>query len=116
MVARLRAWAGAEAAAGQLLPWVPVAFGTGIAVYFSADHEPVLWVVSATAVALFVVALRLRRHRVFAAAVMVATVAAGFAVATIKTAQVSHVVLMRPMYTSLAPGLRRNQRGAGADR
>jgi competence protein ComEC len=71
---------------------------------FSADHEPVVWVVSATAVALLVVALLLRRHRVYAAAVMVAAVAAGFAVATIKTAQVSYVVLMRPMYTSLLQG------------
>lgn len=104
MVARLRAWVGAELAAGQLLPWVPVAFGTGIAIYFSADHEPVVWVVSATAVALFVVALLLRRHRMFAAAVMVAAVAAGFAVATIKTAQVSHVVLMRPIYAPLLQG------------
>ena len=97
-------WARAEAAAGQLLPWVPVAFGSGIAIYFSADHEPVLWVVSATAVALFVVALLLRRHRMFAAAVMVTAVAAGFAVATIKTAQFRHVVLMRPMYTPLLQG------------
>jgi competence protein ComEC len=29
---------------------VPVGFGTGIALYFSADHEPVLAVASATAV------------------------------------------------------------------
>jgi competence protein ComEC len=40
----------------------------------------------------------------FAAAVMVTAVAAGFAVATIKTAQISHVVLMRPMYTPLLQG------------
>ena len=33
--------ARAEAGAGRLLPWVPVAFGTGIAFYFAADHEPV---------------------------------------------------------------------------
>jgi competence protein ComEC len=36
----LRAWICAEAGAGRLLPWVPVAFGTGIALYFTADREP----------------------------------------------------------------------------
>ena len=46
----LRAWLRAEAGAGRLLPWVPVAFGCGIALYFSADHEPVLWVVATTAI------------------------------------------------------------------
>jgi competence protein ComEC len=30
----LRSWARAEAGAGRLSPWVPVAFGTGIALYF----------------------------------------------------------------------------------
>ena len=40
--AKLREWAAAEAGAGRLFPWVPVAFGVGIAVYFAADHEPAL--------------------------------------------------------------------------
>ena len=39
---KLREWVRAEAGAGRLLPWVPIAFGTGIAFYFAADHEPVL--------------------------------------------------------------------------
>jgi competence protein ComEC len=82
---------------------VPVAFGAGIALYFSADHEPMVWVVAATAAALCVAALLLRRHRLFPAAVMTAAVAAGFAVATMNTARVAHVVLTRPMYS---PSLR----------
>ena len=41
----------AEAGAGRLLPWVPVAFGTGIAFYFAADHEPVLPVAAVVAIA-----------------------------------------------------------------
>jgi competence protein ComEC len=41
LTARLREWAHAEAGAGRLLPWVPVAFGAGIAFYFTAEHEPV---------------------------------------------------------------------------
>jgi len=45
----LREWAKAEAGAGRLFPWVPIAFGCGIALYFAADHEPVLWVAVATA-------------------------------------------------------------------
>ena len=52
IVETLRNWARAEAGPGRLLPWVPVAFGGGIALYFAADHEPVLWVVVATAAVL----------------------------------------------------------------
>src|SRR5450631_1348388 len=61
----LRSWARAEAGAGRLLPWVPVAFGAGIACYFTADHEPVLWVAAPTALAFCAAALALRRHRLF---------------------------------------------------
>ena len=78
----LRQWVRAEAGAGRLLPWVPVAFGTGIACYFAADHEPVLSVAAAAAFALCAVAFLLRRHRAFSVAVMVAALATGFAVAT----------------------------------
>ena len=97
--AKLREWIRAEAGAGRLLPWVPVAFGTGIAFYFAADHEPVLPVAAVTAAALCVAAFLLRRHRLFPAAVMIAAVAAGFAAATWKTARIAHGVLARPMYS-----------------
>jgi len=40
-VDRLRAWARAEAGAGWVLPWAPVFFGSGIALYFAAAHEPI---------------------------------------------------------------------------
>ncbi len=65
--AKLRTWARAEAGAGRLLPWVPVAFGAGIAVYFTADREPVAWVATATAAAFCLAALLLRRHRLLSA-------------------------------------------------
>src|SRR6201995_5568545 len=81
-VERLRAWARAEAGAGRLLPWVPIAFGVGIALYFTASHEPVLSASIAVAAALAVAAYLLRRSRFFVAAVLVAAVAAGFATAT----------------------------------
>jgi competence protein ComEC len=98
-VERFRAWVRAEAGAGRLLPWVPEAFGAGIALYFTAFREPVLAVTIATAAAGCVAAFLLRRSKFFAAAVLGAAVAAGFATATWKTARVAHVVLARPLYS-----------------
>src|ERR1700761_6926757 len=97
--ARLREWVRAEAGPGRLLPWVPIAFGSGIAFYFAADHEPVLTVAAVTAAGLCVVAFLLRRHKVFPFAVMVASMAAGFATATWKTARIAHEVLAKPAYS-----------------
>ncbi|MBR0814770.1 ComEC family competence protein [Bradyrhizobium diazoefficiens] len=99
IVETIRAWARAEAGPGRLLPWVPVAFGGGIAFYFAADHEPVLWVVATTAIVLLLGAILLRRSRLFAPAIMIAVVAAGFAVATWKTARIAHPVLAKPLYS-----------------
>ena len=95
----LKTWARAEAGAGRLLPWVPVAFGAGIALYFTAYHEPVLSVAVAVAMAWCVAAFLLRRSKFFAAAVLGAAVAAGFATATWKTARVAHTVLARSLYS-----------------
>lgn len=80
------------------MPWVPVAFGTGIAFYFTADHEPVLAVTAIAAAILAVAAFLMRRQKAFPVAVMIAAVAAGFAVATWRTARVAHAVLARPLY------------------
>ena len=99
LVAKWREWIAAEAGAGRLLPWVPIAFGTGIAFYFTADHEPVLSVAAVTAAALCAAAFQLRRQKIFPIAVMIAAMAAGFAVATWKTVRVAHGVLARPAYS-----------------
>jgi competence protein ComEC len=96
---KLREWVRAEAGAGRLLPWVPIAFGTGIAFYFAADHEPVLPVAIVTALGLGLVAFLLRRGKFFAFAVMAASVAAGFATATFRTAHIAHEVLAKPAYS-----------------
>jgi competence protein ComEC len=104
LAAKLREWLRAEAGAGRLFPWVPVAFGAGIALYFSADHEPVLWLTALAALALITGAVLLRRHRLFVTAVMIAAVAAGFAVATWRTARVGHTVLARPLYSVALTG------------
>ena len=99
LIEKLRTWIRAEAGAGRLLPWVPVAFGAGIAFYFTADREPVLSVVAVVAVGLCAAAFLLRRQKIFPIAVMIAAIAAGFAIATWKTARVAHGVLARPMYS-----------------
>jgi competence protein ComEC len=99
VIETLRQWARAEAGAGRLLPWVPIAFGTGIALYFAADHEPVLPVAATVAIGLCAVGVLLRRQKFFPVAVMIAAVAAGFAVATWKTARIAHAVLVQPMFS-----------------
>ncbi|VIO74842.1 ComE operon protein 3 [Bradyrhizobium ivorense] len=104
LVETLRQWARAEAGAGRLLPWVPVAFGTGIAFYFAAEREPMLPAAAAVAIALCALAVLLRRQRLFPVIVMVAAVAAGFATATWKTARVAHGVLARPMFSVALTG------------
>jgi len=99
LVDKVRGWIRAEAGPGRLLPWVPVAFGTGIAFYFAADHEPVLPVTAVAAIALCAAAFMLRRQTIFPLVVLFAAVAAGFATATWRTERVAHGVLARPMYS-----------------
>lgn len=93
----IRHWLRAEAGPGRLLPWVPVAFGAGIALYFTAPREPVAAVAAAAAAILCVVAFLARRRRAFPALLMTAALAAGFATATMKAARVAHEVLARPL-------------------
>jgi competence protein ComEC len=104
LIETMRRWARAEAGAGRLLPWVPIAFGTGIAFYFAADHEPVLAVAATAAITLCIIALLLRRSKFLPIAVMIAAVAAGFAVATWKTQRIAHGVLARPMFSVALTG------------
>jgi competence protein ComEC len=96
---KLREWVKAEAGAGRLLPWVPIAYGTGIALYFAAEREPVLSVATATAIGLCVAAFLLRRRKIFPIAVLIAGIAAGFATSTWRTALIGHGVLARPAYS-----------------
>ncbi len=98
LVAKLTSWARAEAGAGRLFPWVPVAFGAGIATYFTADHEPSLVAAVPLAVALSAAAFLLRRRKFFAVVVLIAAAAAGFATATLRTAWIAHTVLTRSLY------------------
>lgn len=111
--ARLYEWARADAAPGRLIPWLPVAFGTGVALYFAADREPLLWagiLLTALAVALCVAARA--RPLAFPVTVAAAALAAGFTLATWKTARIAHPVLAAPAFNVTLSGFveRREER------
>ncbi len=94
---RFRNWAIADTGPGRLLPWLPVAFGLGIALYFTAEREPAWWAGSGLALFCCTIAVAVRRRPIaFPIALAFTAVAAGFAVATLKTARVAHPVLARP--------------------
>src|SRR5215212_225503 len=59
---QLRNWAIADTGPGRLLPWLPVAFGLGIAIYFTADREPAWWAGSGLAALCCVIAFVARRR------------------------------------------------------
>jgi len=101
----IRTWLVAEVAPGRLMPWLPIAFGTGIVLYFTAEREPSL----VAAMALFVgfgVAAALARGRAIAFPLLLAlaAVAAGFATATLRSARVAHPILPRPAWNVAITG------------
>lgn len=101
----LSGWLSAELAPGRLSPWVPVAFGTGIASYFAADREPAIWAVLPMAAAAAALAFLARRRAVaFPIAIAVAGGLAGLAVATLQAARISHPVLKAPIASAALSG------------
>jgi competence protein ComEC len=87
-------WAKAEVGPGRLMPWLPVAFGSGIALYFTAEREPsLIATLLAAAVWTGLAFLARRRPVAFPILLGVAAVAAGFAVATWRTSNIAHPVL-----------------------
>lgn len=91
---RIRAWLVLDTAPGRLIPWLPVAFGAGIAAYFAADHEPALWAATSASAACLMLAVLVRRRPIaFPLALGALALAAGFAIATIKTWRLAHPVL-----------------------
>ena len=96
---RLREWVAIEAGPGRLVPWLAIAYGCGIAVYFTADQEPapgatILLLAAAVAAAI----LCRRRPVAFPAALGAAAIAAGLATATVKRAIIAHPVLSAPAW------------------
>ena len=92
--AYVRLWLAKEVAPGRLIPWLPVAFASGILVYFAAQHEPIVVPAPALAIA-FVLAAILARARpvTFPLLVAAAAACAGFATITVKSALIAHPVL-----------------------
>ncbi len=83
--------------------WVPVAVGAGIALYFAADREPALPLVTGAALAFGLLALvaRLRHRRAFAVLVALAAVSGGMASAGWRTARLASPVLDRVRVATL---------------
>ena len=97
---RLAPWLAAEVAPGRLMPWLPVAFGTGIVLYFSAEREPAWWAGVAVATALAVATILARRRPIaFPLLLGLAAVAAGFATATVRTLALTHPILGAAAYS-----------------
>ncbi|NWG23923.1 MAG: ComEC family competence protein, partial [Pseudorhodoplanes sp.] len=83
---------------GRLMPWIPVAFGCGLAGYFAAEREPMLWAPLAVfGIAVCSAVLTRLRPVAFAASLAIAAGAAGFAVATAKSARIAHDILQFPV-------------------
>jgi competence protein ComEC len=81
------------------MPWLPVAFGAGVIIYFTAEREPVWWVASLLAAAAMAVAYGLRARPVaFPVALGCAAIAAGLATGAIKAHLYDHAVLQRSAY------------------
>ncbi len=98
-------WVLAEVSPGRLAPWLPVAFGFGIVLYFAADREPAAWAALALAVAASAIAIPPRRAVVGRPLALAFTAAAaGFAVATVHTSLIVHPVLARPAWSVAITG------------
>jgi len=92
--ASVERWVIAEVAPGRLVPWLPVAFGAGIILYFTADHEPAWWAALPVALIGIAIAILARRRAVaFPLLLGFAVLACGFATATLKSVYVAHPIL-----------------------
>lgn len=94
--ARLAGLIAIEAERRRLFLWLPVCFGLGILLYFSADAEPAVWAPFAATVILAALAALARAHwRRQATAIALAAVFAGFAAAVLRSALVAAPILSR---------------------
>ena len=108
-------WTLAELAPGRLTPWLPVAFGFGIVLYFTAEREPACWAASALALAGITIAILARRRPVgFPLALGFAAIACGFGTATLTTLRVAHPVLAAPTWSAQVTGFVESERGTRA--
>ena len=106
-------WIASDLAPGRLIPWLPIAFGLGVVLYFSADHEPSLWAgFIATTLALTICVIARARPIAWPLMIGVTAIAAGFTFATWKTLRIAHPVLTTPAYNVTLTGFveRREER------
>jgi competence protein ComEC len=97
---RLRKWALTDVGPGRLIPWLPIAFGIGIVIYFSAGREPAWWAAVALTLACMFAAVGLRRRPVaFPVALALTAMTAGFATATLTTLRLAHPILQHTART-----------------
>ncbi|QCI68420.1 ComEC/Rec2 family competence protein [Phreatobacter stygius] len=91
---RVVGWLALEQERGRAFLFLPVGYGAGILLYFSAADEPSLWGPFVATALLALLAYRFRDRRLaFLVATALASVAAGFAAATARTAIAAHPVL-----------------------
>lgn len=123
--ARRRAWAGSwrlsgwsdnirawfdrclatDFAPGRPILWLPVAFGIGILLYFTAAHEPFWWAGLTMSAGCGVAAYALRASVAgFSAMLGLAAIGAGFTTATVKAHVISHPVLAAPVFSAQLSG------------
>jgi len=92
----VRRWLTSDVAAGRLMPWLPIAFGFGIILYFTAGREPIPWIAPSLTAVLAVAAILWRaRPVIFPLLLALTTAAAGFAVVTLKATRIAHPILQR---------------------
>ncbi len=85
-----------DAAAGRLMPWLPIAFGIGVVFYFTSPSEPNRWVAPCLTAVLALAAILARaRPVIFPLLLALATATAGFAVVSLKSARIAHPILQR---------------------
>jgi competence protein ComEC len=98
----LRARLAEEADLGRPALWTPVAFGTGVAIYFAAAREPELWAaVSAFALACIGVGAARKRFVALGLALALAAAAGGFLAAKLAATRAEAPVLSRGMRAEL---------------
>src|SRR3954454_9082868 len=90
----LSRWFATDTAAGRLLPWLPIAFGFGVVLYFTAAREPSLWASLPLACVLAVATFFARARPVaFPILLGVTAVSIGFATAALRSARIAHPIL-----------------------
>src|SRR6476660_3174455 len=102
---RIKGWALDDVGPGRLVPWLAIAFGFGIVLYFTAETEPALWAAVAVAIATIPIVIVARHRPVgFPIALAAAAIAAGFATATIKRVLIAHPVLPAAVWNAEIAG------------